>query len=323
MRARTYEGRALHRPDTPIVDQGAAFDLQTLSSRRKVLALIGAGGAAALLAACSNKAGDTASSGSSAASSGTSAGEIPDETAGPYPGDGSNGPDVLDRSGIVRRDITSSLGGGATADGAPLTVTLDVIDIAGGGKPFAGAAVYVWHCNAQGEYSMYGDGIENETFLRGVQVVDDKGAVTFTTIVPGCYMGRWPHIHFEVYPNVASITDHTKAIATSQLALPKKVCDAVYSRSTYSGSAQNLSQITLASDNVFGDDGGKSQTASVTGNAVSGYVAKLPVGVDTKTEPQAGSAPGGPGGPPGGGRGGPPPGGPGKPGGSPQNSPQG
>ena len=37
-------------------------------------------------------------------------GEIPEETAGPYPGDGSNGPNVLAESGVVRSDITTSFG---------------------------------------------------------------------------------------------------------------------------------------------------------------------------------------------------------------------
>ncbi|WP_342353733.1 hypothetical protein [Gordonia zhaorongruii] len=163
----------------------------------------------------------------------------------------------------------------------------------------------MWHCNAKGEYSLYSEGIENETYLRGVQVADEDGAVTFTSIVPACYPGRWPHVHFEVYPDVGSITDHTEAIATSQLALPKAMCDVVYKRSEYGGSAKNLARITLATDNVFGDDNGKSQVAKVMGNAVSGYTATLPVRVDTRTKPEA-DAGGGPGGP--GGKGGPPPG---------------
>lgn len=37
-------------------------------------------------------------------------GEVPDETAGPYPGDGSNGPNVLTESGIVRSDIRPGFG---------------------------------------------------------------------------------------------------------------------------------------------------------------------------------------------------------------------
>ena len=59
--------------------------------------------------------------------------EIPEETAGPYPGDGSNGPNVLEASGVVRQDITSSFGTSTTrADGVPLTVTLTLLDNANG-----------------------------------------------------------------------------------------------------------------------------------------------------------------------------------------------
>ena len=123
------------------------------------------------------------------------------------------------------------------------------------GAPFAGAAVYIWHCDAQGRYSMYTQGVEDQTWLRGVQVADDDGRVSFTTIVPGCYSGRWPHIHFEVYPDRDSITDVANAIATSQVALPQDVCDVVYATDGYDASVANLAQVTLDGDNVFGDDG--------------------------------------------------------------------
>jgi protocatechuate 3,4-dioxygenase beta subunit len=239
----------------------------------------------------------------SSSGTGTAVTEIPDETAGPYPGDGSNGPDVLEDSGIVRQDIRSSIDGGATADGVPLTIELQIIDIANGGVPFAGVAVYAWHCTAQGEYSMYSSGLEDVTYLRGVQVADAEGKVSFTSIFPGCYSGRWPHIHFEVYPDVDSLTDATNAIATSQLAMPETASAAVYAQSAYTGSAGNLAQVSLSSDNVFGDDGGATQLATVTGSVASGYTATLVVGVDTTTEPASGAAPGGgaPGGGPGGG----------------------
>lgn len=140
---------------------------------------------------------------------------------------------------------------------------------------------------------MYSSGLEDVTYLRGVQVADAEGKVSFTSVFPGCYSGRWPHIHFEVYPDVDSITASTNAIATSQLALPEDACTAVYAVSTYDGSARNLSQISLASDNVFGEDSGALQVATVTGGVAAGYKAALVVGVDTATEPTAGSAPGG------------------------------
>ena len=80
---------------------------------------------------------------------------------------------------------------------------------------------------------MYSQGIADQNYLRGVQIADATGVVTFTSIFPACYSGRWPHIHFEVYPDQAGITDASKAIATSQVALPKATCDLVYAQSGY------------------------------------------------------------------------------------------
>ncbi|WP_423919687.1 intradiol ring-cleavage dioxygenase [Frigoribacterium sp. 2-23] len=306
-----YEGRLLARADEEVVDQGVAFDIGTLVTRRRVLGLLGLGAGSLALAACTSVVGGSGAgaptatgtpTGSATGGSGTGtsdalpAGEIPDETAGPYPGDGSNGPDILEQSGIVRSDIRTSLDGGTTAAGVPIALDLTVLDMANGDVPFANAAVYVWHCDAAGRYSMYSDGITDETYLRGVQVADASGTVRFTSIFPACYSGRWPHIHFEVYPDVDSITDATNAVATSQLALPEAECRTVYALSDYSGSTKNLSQVTLASDNVFSDDSGALQLPVVTGDATSGYRLALTARVDTRTAPEAGSAPGGGGG---------------------------
>ncbi|MCJ1698547.1 intradiol ring-cleavage dioxygenase [Rathayibacter festucae] len=304
-----YEGRALVRPDDEVVDQGLSFDVGTLLNRRmldrrRVLGLIGVGAATTALAACSAVAGSASGTATSSASSSAAAttGEIPDETAGPYPGDGSNGPDVLSDSGIVRSDIRSSIDGGATAAGVPLAFTLTILDTANGGVPFENAAVYVWHCDASGGYSMYSDGITEETYLRGVQIADANGEVGYTSIFPACYSGRWPHIHFEVYPDVDSISDSGNAIATSQLAVPEDACTAVYALSGYEGSSENLAQVSLDDDNVFGDDGGELQLPTATGDATSGYRFALTVRVDTTTEPTGGSVPSGGGGGAGGGR---------------------
>jgi protocatechuate 3,4-dioxygenase beta subunit len=283
-----YEGRLLDRPDEEVVDQGASFDIRTLFSRRGVLGLVGTGVGTMALAACTSGA-----SGSTSSNSSGSVTEIPDETAGPYPADGSNGPDILEESGIVRSDIRSNIDGTDTVDGVPLTFTLKVTDMAGDNQAFEGVAVYAWHCDAQGRYSMYSDGVEDATWIRGVQVADSKGEVTFTSVFPGCYSGRWTHIHFEVYPDVDSITDAENAIATSQMAMPEDACNAVFELDAYDGSAKNLANISLDDDNVFGDDGGEHQLATISGDTDSGYVASLDVPVDTDTEPTGGAAPGG------------------------------
>ncbi|MBO1752166.1 intradiol ring-cleavage dioxygenase [Actinotalea sp. BY-33] len=291
-----YEGRLLDRADEEVVDQGAPFDIRTLVSRRGVLTLGVFGAGALALAACSAGTSGSTTATATPTAGGLPAGEIPDETAGPYPGDGSNGPDVLEQSGIVRSDIRSSIDGGTAAEGVPMTLNLTILDMANGDVPFQDAAVYVWHCDALGRYSMYSEGVEDETWLRGVQVSDAAGLVSFTSIFPACYTGRWPHIHFEVYPTVEDIDDASNAIATSQVAIPEDVSAAVYALAGYSGSTSNLAQVSLDSDNVFGEDGGALQLATVTGDVDSGYTVSLTVRVDTTTTPQAGAAPEGGGG---------------------------
>lgn len=301
---RTYEGRVLPRQGEDVDDQGVGFDVATLLGRRRLLQLGGAGAAATVLAACGGT--DAASSTSaSTATTSSSLAEIPEEAAGPYPGDGSNGPDALEESGIIRSDIRSSFGTSTTtAEGVPMTLQLDLVDLANGSAAYEGAAVYVWHCDRDGKYSMYSDGLTAENYLRGVQVADSSGRVEFTSVFPACYSGRWPHIHFEVYPDSSSITDAGNAIATSQVAMPQDVCEVVYATSGYEQSVTNLAQVSLATDNVFSDDQGVSQTPTVTGDATSGYVVHLKVGVDATTQAATGmSAPtgggqGGPGGTP-------------------------
>jgi protocatechuate 3,4-dioxygenase beta subunit len=229
--------------------------------------------------------GDTGSGPGSTSAAGAG-GEIPDEIAGPFPGDGSNGPDVLEESGVIRSDIRSSVGDfTGTAEGVPMTLELTVTDLAEGGAPFAGAAVYVWHCDREARYSMYSEGAEDQNYLRGAQVADTDGLVRFTSIFPACYAGRWPHVHFEVYPDRDSITDSTNAVATSQVALPKAACDQVYATSGYEQSAENLGGVSLETDGVFADDDAGAQLATVTGNVDDGYAVTLAVRVDTSTTP--------------------------------------
>lgn len=285
----------------PNHDRGLEFDLSTLMSRRSLGVFFGAGGAAVALAACTpggstSAPGTSASTATPTASATTSATspatatptltraiaecgvEIPEETAGPYPGDGSNGPNVLEASGVVRQDITSSFGTSTTTvEGVPLTFTLTLLDNANGCVPLAGAAVYAWHCDKDGKYSMYDSGLENENFLRGVQEADANGQVTFTSIFPGAYLGRWPHIHFEVFESMSNATSAGQVLAVSQIALTDAACKEVYATAGYESSARNFPRTTLQSDNVFGDDGGIYQLATMTGSSSAGYTAGLNV----------------------------------------------
>jgi protocatechuate 3,4-dioxygenase beta subunit len=210
--------------------------------------------------------------------SGATCSKIPEETAGPYPGDGSNGPTVLGASGVVRGDIRSSFAGlSGTADGVPLTVVLAIVSSTTC-APLAGRAVYLWHCDRPGRYSLYSSGVTNQNYLRGVQEADANGRVSFTTIFPGCYAGRWPHIHFEVFPSLSAATSVSNKVATSQIALPKGACDEVYATSGYEASVSNLSRVTLASDNVF-SDGSALELATMSGSVSGGLTATLTVAV--------------------------------------------
>jgi protocatechuate 3,4-dioxygenase beta subunit len=214
---------------------------------------------------------------------------IPEETAGPYPGDGSNGKNALNQTGIVRSDIRSSFNGAsAVASGVPLTIKLKLVDTTASCATLAGYAIYLWHCDKDGNYSMYSAAVSGENYLRGVQETGSDGTVTFQTIFPGCYDGRMPHVHFEVYPSVAVVTSEavtseaatssTAKVKTSQLGFPDAPCDEVYATSAYASSVTNYARITFATDNVF-SDGTSLQIATVTGDVTSGYVATLQVGI--------------------------------------------
>jgi protocatechuate 3,4-dioxygenase beta subunit len=273
--------------------RGLVYDVQTLINRRRALGIFGGLTLTSLLAACgvtptdaeaSPSATATASPTTTPTASATAAAsepvsEVPDETGGPYPGDGSNGVNVLDDSGIVRSDIRSSFGASTTAaQGVPLTIALTVRDAATGAA-LVGKGVYLWHCDQAGRYSLYSSGAENENYLRGVQQTDASGTVTFTSIYPACYSGRWPHIHFEVYDDVATAVASGPIVKTSQIALPEEANALVYATSGYEQSVRNASQISLQSDNVFGDDGGIHQIATMSGTVDAGYTASLTIGV--------------------------------------------
>jgi protocatechuate 3,4-dioxygenase beta subunit len=141
-----------------------------------------------------------------------------------------------------------------------------------------GAAVYLWHCTRDGGYSLYSEGITDQNYLRGVQAADDDGNLSFTTIFPAAYDGRWPHIHFEVYPTLEAATSAGTKLRTTQLALPEETCQEVYATTGYEQSRTNLARTPLSRDNVF-SDGWTLQMAKVTGSASAGYVATLGVPV--------------------------------------------
>ncbi len=259
---------------------GLHRDLRLLDRRRALQLAGGVTLTGLLAAACGSSRGSNATGTPSSTTAGAtetgmdaSAGaEIPSETQGPYPADGSNGPNVLTDGAVVRSDLTTSFGDlSGTAEGIPTSVQLTIVD-AGTGDPLPGAAVYLWHCTAAGRYSIYE--IADQNYLRGVQVADDSGRLTFTTVFPGCYAGRWPHMHFEVYDSLEVASSGSNARKTSQLAIPQADCEIAYADDRYGNSAGNLARLSLNTDNVFAD-GWSDQLATVAGSPDDGYTMSL------------------------------------------------
>jgi protocatechuate 3,4-dioxygenase beta subunit len=191
---------------------------------------------------------------------------------------------VLQQSGVVRSDIRSSFGSSTnTAPGVPLTLKLSVVNSNNNCAALSGYAIYLWHCTRDGAYSLYSSGVQNENYLRGVQVTDANGEATFTSIFPGCYSGRYPHIHFEVYPSLSMATLYTNRVLVSQMAMPRDICSTVYGSATgYSTSVNNLAAVTIASDGVFGDNSTAQMTQMtpvLSGDISAGYNGTILVGV--------------------------------------------
>ncbi|WFR77635.1 intradiol ring-cleavage dioxygenase [Janthinobacterium rivuli] len=272
-------------------DHGLASDLEMMrrqaAERRQVLRWLLAGAATLPLIGC----GGGSDAGATAVSSGTvtvpatgACTVIPEETGGPYPADGTNTHggsiiNVLNQTGVVRSDIRASFNGATgVAAGVPLTIHLQLLNASGGCASLAGYAVYLWHCDRDGLYSLYSSGVTAQNYLRGVQETDRTGNVSFTTIFPGCYAGRMPHVHFEVYPSLAKAASASNRIKTSQFTFSMATLNEAYTASGYTASVRNLAQISYATDNVFGD-GTSLQMATVTGNATDGYVATLTIAV--------------------------------------------
>jgi protocatechuate 3,4-dioxygenase beta subunit len=180
------------------------------------------------------------------------------ETAGPYP--------TITPSSYVRSDITDGQAG------VPLTVKITINNTNNSCAALSGALVDIWHCTAVGYYSEYkvGPGGGYATidytashFLRGRQTTDTNGLVTFTTIFPGWYSSRAPHIHVHIYN--ASGT----SLLVTQIAFPADVCNTVYTTAT-DYKAHGTQDTSNTEDTIFSDSLAN-ELATVTGSVSAGY----------------------------------------------------
>jgi protocatechuate 3,4-dioxygenase beta subunit len=176
----------------------------------------------------------------------------PEQTEGPY----------YVEDAAVRRNVTEG------KPGTPLTLRLTVVN-ASSCKPIKGAAVEIWHCDAEGVYSgVSQQGTESDSFLRGVQRTDAKGLALFRTIYPGWYPGRTVHVHTMVYVG-------GNIVHTGQLYFSDAVTDAVYRRSPYSRRPNRDPR--NAGDSIY-RNGGRRSTLKVVRSG-SGHVGSIAMGV--------------------------------------------
>ena len=272
--------------DLNALEAWGGLTLESMKRRRALGWLMGVGALPLLSCGGSSDAGTSSSSATATSTTTTTTTSdigtcavIPTETNGPFPADGTSSLNALLLSGIVRSDIRSSFAGAtAVATGVPLTVTLTLVNVGASCASLAGRAVCIWHCDRSGLYSLYGSGVTGENYLRGVQVSDANGQVTFTTIFPACYSGRWPHIHVEVYPSLALATNVSHVSKTTQIAMPEAACYQVFSSTGYSASVANFNVISLATDMVF-SDGATLETPTLTGSVAAGYSLALTIGL--------------------------------------------
>jgi protocatechuate 3,4-dioxygenase beta subunit len=184
----------------------------------------------------------------------------PSETAGPFP---TKNPSSLQQVDI-RGDRTGVL----------LTVKITIQNKNNNCAALSGAIVDIWHCDKDGYYSEYGGtqmqsiDFTNSHFLRGRQVTDSNGLVTFTTIFPGWYQGRATHIHVHIYNSTGT------SLLVTQIAFPEGSNSAVnlVNASTANGYTKGMNGYTYnANDNVFSDSVAN-ELGTITGSIAEGYV---------------------------------------------------
>jgi protocatechuate 3,4-dioxygenase beta subunit len=213
-------------------------DLETPLTRRRALQLAGGLGLAAVIPACASEGSpgsETTAASTAEASTETAATAAPDCVLMP---ELTEGPYYLDLD-LVRSDITEG------GQGLPLDLRVNVVD-AGSCEPIEGAAVDVWHCDAEGAYSGV-QGAEGETFCRGVQLTDASGAADFRTVFPGWYTGRAVHIHIKV----SADGDPTH---TGQLFFDSETLSAVYATEPYA--TRGEPDQPNESDGIYQESGG-------------------------------------------------------------------
>ncbi|MEO8125718.1 MAG: hypothetical protein ABJF23_22820 [Bryobacteraceae bacterium] len=244
---------------------------QTISRRRTLAALLGTGVSTLFIPAWNETV--------EAADSITCVSTTPTVTEGPY---------WVDEK-LFRSDIRTDPATGVARAGIPLTLTIGVQSLSTSGcSPLAGAYVDIWHCDAKGIYSdegTYNPGggtgtvvTTGQKFLRGYQITDDNGKVTFTTIYPGWYSGRTIHIHVRVrtYSGTTVLSNFV-----TQIFFDEAINNTALAQSAYSRSGNR--DTTNATDMVYRVTNPERMLATTTGDNTSGYTSVITLGAAVQT----------------------------------------
>ena len=157
----------------------------------------------------------------------------------------------------------------ADRQGIALLINFKIKDQGEACNPVSGAQVDIWHCDAEGYYSEYGNHPLQEedftkvSFLRGRQTTDANGEVSFISIFPGWYPGRAPHIHVDVLRD-------GKILLSTQVAFPEESTSEVYASRGYKGKEDTPN----STDGVFRNSLAGNMADSVVGNVTYGYTLK-------------------------------------------------
>jgi protocatechuate 3,4-dioxygenase beta subunit len=237
------------------------------STRRRLLALLGALGVPPLLGL------DTRPSAAATSRTAidTSCVLSPAMTEGPF---------FVDEK-LNRSDLVAGTDRSGVTQGIPLTLDLQLRNVAVAGcMPVAGMQVDIWHCDAVGEYSdvtggMGQPGTSGQTFLRGYQVSDANGRVTFKTIYPGWYPGRTIHIH--VKARTFDAAGNRTYDFTTQLFFDDAVSDRVMSAAPYN--ARGIRRTRNSNENIYTNQAAAMMQLERPAEGRRGYVAMAVLGL--------------------------------------------
>ncbi|MFD7919796.1 intradiol ring-cleavage dioxygenase [Streptomyces sp. NPDC059740] len=303
---------------SPLSDEPDNAVVSRILSRRRLLALGGAGavaltaGAGTAAQAASRDAvagsGTAAAARAAALASGTCMQLTAEQIEGPY---------YIDYE-LFRKDVVED------RTGVPLLLVLRAVD-ATTCRPIRNSAIEIWHCDASGVYSGYtqtGNGgggapptmtpgspppggggghatpTDDLTWLRGIQMTDHEGFVTFRTVFPGWYTGRAVHVHTKVHTGgsrtsagyTGGQTCHTGQFYFTEAAVQATAGIAPYSANT-------VSRVPLDEDGIYpgtGTAGGLLSLAYSPRHVEDGVVGHITMAVDPAATNDGEGMPGGP-----------------------------